>query len=54
MLYDNRIGLQNVFVRTCQLNGIGTDGTPCTDTSEISSIPLVITDGNYASRLLNR
>jgi hypothetical protein len=52
--YDNRIGLQSVFVWTCLLNGIGTDGTACSDASEMSSIPLVIVDGKYSSRLLDQ
>lgn len=52
--FDNRIWLQNVFVRTCKLNGIGTDGTSCKDPSEMSAIPLVIVDGKYPSRLLDK
>jgi hypothetical protein len=51
--YTHRIWLQNVFVRTCRLNGIGTDWSSCKDINQISSIPLVIVDGKYLSRLLS-
>ena len=52
-VYDNRINLQNVFVRTCFLNGMWSDGSSCADSKQIASIPLVIVDGKYPSRLLN-
>lgn len=52
-LYDNRINLQNVFVWNCFLSGSGSDGSACTDTHEIASIPLVIVDGKYSTTLLD-
>ncbi len=52
--YNNRINLQNVFVWTCFLSGIGTDGSSCADSSQMASIPLVIVDGKYPSRLLDK
>lgn len=52
-IYSSRIWLQNVFIRTCLLGWIGTDGSFCADASRISSIPLVIVDGKYSSRLLD-
>ena len=51
--FDNRVWLQNVFVRTCLLNGVGTDGTTCKWANGIVSTPLVIVDGKYPSRLLS-
>ena len=51
--FDNRIWLQNVFVRTCLLNGVGSDGTTCKWANGIVSTPLVIVDGKYPSRLLS-
>jgi hypothetical protein len=51
--YTAWINLQNVFVRVCWLNGVGTDGSSCSDQSRISTVPLVIIDGKYPSRLLD-
>jgi len=50
--YDNRINLQNIFVRTCGLNGIGSDGSSCNGTNTIATTPLVVLNGNYPSILL--
>lgn len=50
--YDNFINLQKVFTRTCGLGGTGSDGAACNNNSNISTIPLIILNGNYPSRLL--
>jgi hypothetical protein len=50
--YTNNINLQNIFVRTCGLNGTASDGTPCNTGGIISTTPLVILNGNYPSTLL--
>ena len=50
--YNNFINLQNVFTRTCGLGGTGSDGVACNNSSNISTIPLVILNGNYPSKLL--
>ncbi len=42
----------NVFVRECRLNGIGSDGSPCADESEMTSIPFIITDQVYENSRL--
>lgn len=49
--YIPYITLANVFVRTCGLNGSGSDETIC-GTNTIWSTPLVILNGNYPSKLL--
>lgn len=50
--YQSYINLQNVFTRTCGLNGIGSDGVSCASNNVISWIPLIILNGNYPSNLL--
>jgi hypothetical protein len=50
--YSGFINLQNVFTRTCGLGGTGSDGAACNNSSNISTIPLIILNGNYPSRLL--
>jgi hypothetical protein len=50
--YDNYINLQNIFLRECKLDGIGSDGSACTIGSDVSRVPLVIVDGKYNSKLL--
>lgn len=50
--YNNFINLQNVFTRTCKLDGTSSDGSPCISDKVISTIPLVILNGNYPSSLL--
>lgn len=50
--YENFINLQNVFVRTCGLNGISSDTTQCNSSSTISTTPIVILNGNYQSNIL--
>lgn len=52
--YNGYINLQDVFAWTCGLSGTGSDNTPCTSDSIISTIPLVILNGNYSSNLLQR
>ena len=51
-VYDNFISLQKVFTRECQLNGTGSDGSPCTTGWVISTTPLVILNGNYLSNIV--
>ena len=51
-IYDNFINLQNVFVRTCNLNGTSSDWSLCSTGGIISTTPLVILNGNYLSNLL--
>lgn len=50
--YENSINLQNIFTRTCGLGGTGTDTSSCISNNIISTIPLVILNGNYPSNLL--
>lgn len=50
--YEDFISLQNIFTRTCGLWGIGSDGVSCENKNIISTIPLIILNGNYSSRLL--
>jgi len=50
--YNNFINLQNVFTRTCGLNGTGSDQTSCTTGGIIATTPLVILNENYQSNLL--
>ncbi len=50
--YDPYINLQNIFLRECKLDGIGSDGSPCMIWSDVSRVPLVIVDGEYNSKLL--
>ncbi len=47
-----RINLQNIFTRKCGLWGTGSDGSSCINNNIISTIPLVIVNGNYPSNLL--
>jgi len=51
-IYEPWINLQNVFKRTCGLDGTGSDLSQCTSNNIISWIPLVILNGNYPSNLL--
>jgi hypothetical protein len=51
-VYDNFISLQKVFTRACELNGTGSDGSPCTTGWVISTTPLVILNGNYLSNIV--
>lgn len=50
-IYNEFINLQNVFTRTCKLDGMSSDGTVCGSGSSISTTPLVILDGNYPSKI---
>jgi hypothetical protein len=50
--YENFINLQNVFTRTCGLGGTGSDWTSCNNNTTIATIPLIILNGNYPSKLL--
>ena len=50
--YKPWINLQNVFTWTCGLSGTGSDGSLCANDNIISTIPLVILNGNYPSNLL--
>ncbi len=51
-IHSGMINLQNVFTRGCNPNGGGTDGTACALGGVISRTPLVITNGNYRSNIL--
>lgn len=51
-IYKPYINLQNVFIRTCGLSGTGSDNSSCSGKNIISTIPLVILNGNYPSNLL--
>jgi len=50
--YNNFINLQNVFTRQCWLNGMSADGVRCDTGSIVSTIPLVILNGSFASEIL--
>lgn len=50
--YKEIINLQNIFTRECSPNGVGTDNTLCAWSGAISRTPLVITNGNYRSNIL--
>ena len=50
--YTNRINLQNIFTRSCGLDGQGSDGSSCNGNSVISTTPLIILNGNYPSNIL--
>ena len=50
--YNDYINLQNIFTRTCGLNGLGSDNSPCNTGNIISITPLVILNGNYPSKIL--
>ncbi len=52
-LYQQYINLQNIFTRTCNLNGTGSDeNTSCNQSNTIATTPIVIINGNYPSRIL--
>lgn len=51
-LYTHFINLQNIFTRTCKLDGTSSDGTGCGTGNTISTTPLVILNGNYPSKIL--
>jgi hypothetical protein len=52
-LYQQYINLQNIFTRTCNLNGTGSDGnTSCNQSNTIATTPIVIINGHYPSRIL--
>lgn len=50
--YKDWINLQNIFGWTCSLGGTWSDGTSCSSNNRISSVPLVIIDAKYPSKLL--
>lgn len=50
--YAHFINLQNIFTRTCKLDGTANDGTSCDWDSIIASTPIVILNGNYPSNIL--
>lgn len=52
--YNGFINLQNIFVRTCGLNGVWSDGTSCTTWSVVSTTPIVILNGRYPSNILEQ